>query len=46
MELTKNEMNKIVGGGVSWGLVAGIAAAVVYIIGCVSGFTNPSRCHN
>ena len=46
MELTKNEMNKIVGGGGSWGVVAVIAAAVVYIIGCVSGFTNPSRCHN
>ena len=46
MELTQKEMSKISGGGVSWGLVAGIAAAVVYIIGCVSGYTNPNRCHN
>ena len=45
MELTDKQMQKI-DGGASWGLVAGIAAAVVYIIGCVSGFTNPSRCHN
>ena len=46
MELTKNEMYSVVGGGVSWGLVAGIAAAIVYIIGCVSGYSNPSRCNN
>lgn len=46
MELTQKEMYKISGGGVSWGIVAGIAAAVIYIIGCVSGYTNPNRCHN
>ena len=46
MELKQNEMFKVVGGGVSWGLIAGIAAAVVYVIGCFSGFTNPNRCHN
>ena len=46
MELTKNELFEISGGEVSWGFVAGIAAAIVYIIGCVSGFTNPNRCNN
>jgi lactobin A/cerein 7B family class IIb bacteriocin len=46
MELTKNEMYSIDGGGISWGIVAGIAAAVVYIIGCFNGYTNPSKCSN
>lgn len=45
MELTKTEMYDIEG-GVSWGLIAGIAAAVVYIIGCFNGYTNPNKCSN
>ena len=46
MELTKQEMNTINGGGISWGVVAGIAATVVYLIGCLSGVTNPNKCKN
>lgn len=46
MELTQKEMHSVEGGGISWGIVAGIAAAVVYIIGCFSGYTNPNRCSN
>lgn len=45
MELTKEELRKI-NGGASWGLIAGIAAAVVYLIGCFSGYTNPNKCNN
>ena len=45
MELTNNEMRKI-SGGVAWGVIAGIASALIYIIGCFSGYTNPSRCSN
>lgn len=45
MELSKEKMHEI-DGGVSWGLVAGIGAAIVYVIGFFSGFTNPTRCHN
>lgn len=45
MELNQKEMLQIEG-GVSWGIVAGIAAAVVYLIGCFSGYTNPNRCSN
>lgn len=46
MELTQKEMYKVEGGGVSWGIVAGIATAIVYLIGCFSGYTNPTRCNN
>ena len=45
MELTKKEMYEV-SGGVAWGLVAAIAAAFVYIIGGISGYTNPTRCNN
>lgn len=45
MELSKEKMYEIEGGA-SWGLIAAAAAAVVYVIGFFSGFTNPSRCHN
>ena len=46
MELTEKEMNNITGGGISWGIVAGVAIAVVYLIGCVGGITNPDKCKN
>ncbi|MGN1358041.1 MAG: class IIb bacteriocin, lactobin A/cerein 7B family [Bacilli bacterium] len=45
MELSENQMYEI-NGGVAWGVIAGIAAALVYIVGCFSGYTNPTRCNN
>jgi lactobin A/cerein 7B family class IIb bacteriocin len=45
MELTDKQMKKI-DGGVNWGIVSGIAAAVVFVVGLISGYTNPSKCHN
>lgn len=45
MELTKKQMKEI-DGGVSWTLITGITAAVVYLIGCFSGYTNPDKCNN
>ena len=45
MELTKEKMYEITG-GVSWYTVGIIGAAITYIIGIFSGFTNPNRCHN
>ena len=46
MELSDNELSLVTGGGISWGIIATVAAAVVYVIGCFSGFTNPSKCSN
>ena len=45
MELTEKEMYNI-NGGVSWGVVAAIVGALVFIIGGLSGYTNPSKCNN
>ena len=45
MKLTKEEMYEIKG-GISWQIIGAIGAAITYIIGIISGYTNPSRCHN
>lgn len=45
MELTEQKLKEI-DGGASWGLITGIAAAIVYLIGCFSGYTNPNKCNN
>lgn len=45
MELTEKQMYQVEGGA-SWGVIAGIAAAVVFVVGFFSGFTNPSKCSN
>ena len=46
MKLTKEEMQKISGGGISWYVIGGLGAALTYIIGIISGYTNPSQCNN
>lgn len=44
MELTKAQMQQVNGG--SWYVIAGIGAILTYIIGILSGVSNPSRCNN
>jgi len=45
MELTEHEMYEV-SGGVSWTVVSAIAAGIIYIIGVINGYTNPTRCNN
>ena len=45
MELTEHEMYEI-NGGVSWTVVSAVTAGIIYIIGVISGYTNPTRCNN
>ena len=45
MKLSKEELLKI-DGGVNWYLISGIGAIITYIIGIISGYTNPSGCNN
>ena len=40
------ELEKIQGGGFSWGIAAGIVAAITFIVGVIDGFTNPVKCRN
>lgn len=46
MELTNKEMYQVNGGAIHWGIVAGIGAILTYLIGVISGYTNPSKCSN
>ena len=45
MELNEKEMYKV-NGGVNWAVIGGIGAAIIYLIGAISGYTNPSKCNN
>ena len=45
MELTKKEMLNI-DGGINWYVIGGVGAIITYIIGIISGYTNPSQCNN
>lgn len=45
MELNKEQMREI-NGGINWIIISGISAAIVYIMGFLSGYTNPSKCNN
>lgn len=42
--LTTEELLDINAGAVSWGLVAAIAGAVVFIIGVIDGYIRPLKC--
>ncbi len=43
MKLNENELMAIAGGG-GYGIIAGIGAAVAFLISVVDGFLNPIRC--
>ena len=45
MKLNQEELKQI-NGGANWAVITGIAAAIVYLIGCFSGYTNPNKCNN
>ena len=45
MVLTNEELVDINGGAIRWGIIAGIAAAVTFLIGVVDGIVRPLRCH-
>lgn len=45
MELNEKQMNQV-SGGANWLIISGIASAVVYLIGLISGYTNPTKCNN
>lgn len=42
--LTTDELLNISAGAVSWGLVATIAGAIVFIIGVIDGYIRPLKC--
>lgn len=44
-KLTNQELNKISGGGISWGLASLIAAGATFIIGVIDGYIRPLACN-
>ena len=44
MNMTKEELLNLTGGGVSIGVLAGIGAAITFIIGIVDGYIRPMKC--
>ncbi len=46
VELTTKEMTYIEGGELSFGLIVGIGALAVFIIGVIDGYVNPVKCNN
>lgn len=45
-KVNDDELCDVHGGGISWGIVAGIIAGVTFIIGVIDGYTNPKKCNN
>lgn len=47
MELNELEMTKVNGGGgISVTVVSVIGGIITFILGTISGYTNPTRCNN
>ena len=44
-ELKKEELININGGAVSWSLITGISAVVVFIVGIIDGIVRPVKCY-
>lgn len=46
IELTTKDMTHVEGGEISFGLVVGIGALAIFIIGVIDGYVNPIKCNN
>lgn len=46
MQIEEKEMKSVNGGAISFGIIAGACAGIVYLIGVLSGYTNPDKCNN
>ena len=44
-QISNEEMKKIEGGAINWGMMAGIGAAISFVIGFFDGWTNPKKCN-
>ena len=45
IQVKEEELRNIEGGGINWGILAGVGAAVSFFIGFFDGWTNPKRCN-
>ena len=45
MQLTKQQLTNINGGGFNWNIAYGIALAATFIYGVIDGYRHPNRCN-
>ena len=45
IDIEEKELEQVQGGGISWGIVAGIVAGVTFLIGLIEGYVNPNKCN-
>ena len=43
--INNKQLKEIKGGGVNWGLMAGIGAVASFLIGLIDGLINPKKCN-
>lgn len=44
-EISNEKLKEIKGGGIHWGLMAGISAIGSFLIGVIDGLLNPKKCN-
>ena len=44
--MSNKQLQEIKGGGINWGLMAGIGAFASFLIGVIDGVMNPKKCNN
>ena len=44
-KVSNENLKEVKGGGINWGLAAGIGAVVSFVIGFVDGLINPKKCN-
>lgn len=44
-KIDNKQLKEIKGGGINWGLMAGISAVGSFLIGVIDGLINPKKCN-
>ena len=45
-KVNNEQLKNVKGGGVNWGMLAGIGAFASFLIGVIDGIINPKKCNN
>ncbi len=44
-KINNDNLKKIRGGAVNWGMLAGVGAFVSFVVGLVDGYIHPKKCN-
>ena len=45
-KMNNEHLRKIKGGGINWGMMAGIGAIASFLVGIIDGLINPKKCNS